>query len=216
MLQKPTLILASGGLRSLVATAALASAQERARLIFLHLKDGRANAAVRLDHLRRLAEHYRVADMIELELPHLRIAEAVADHNAQRGSPLVRPQVLLTALAQAVEIGAGRVIWPAQVDGDYDTIARVTEEVVLVQHLAQLEHAALPLIETPLLELTDVQVVELGGQLEAPWALAWTCLLTGERPCRLCEACRRRRSAFEAAGVVDPTDPTARKPSAVS
>lgn len=214
MLPKPTLILASGGLRSLVATAAAASAQEKARMIFLHLKDGRTNAAVRLDHLRMQAEQYRIADVIELELPHLRSAEFASERDAEHAAPLVRPQVLLTALAQAVELGAGRVIWPAQVGGDYDTIAAVTEQVILVQHLAQLDHAALPTIETPLLELTDAQVVELGGQLEAPWVMAWSCMLNGEKPCRLCEACRRRRAAFDAAGVVDPADPTARRPAA--
>lgn len=183
-------------------------------MIFLHLKDGRANAAVRLDHLRRQAEHFHIADVIELELPHLRCAEFASERDVKHAAPLVRPQVLLTALAQAVELDAGRIIWPAQVDADYDTIARVTEQMVLVQHLAQLDHAALPTIETPLLELSDTQVIELGSQLDVPWTMAWSCMLNGEKPCRLCEACRRRRAAFETTGVVDPADPASRRPAA--
>ncbi len=60
------------------------------------------------------------------------------------------------------------------------------------------------MIETPLLELTDQQVVELGGQLDVPWKLAWSCQFHGDKPCRVCDPCRRRQRAFDAAGVIDP------------
>src|SRR5690242_3458686 len=51
MATQPTVILASGGIRSLVATAVLTAAAERHKLVMIHIKDGRANAPVRLDHL---------------------------------------------------------------------------------------------------------------------------------------------------------------------
>jgi 7-cyano-7-deazaguanine synthase len=209
MPQPPTLILASGGIRSLVTTAVVASHADKTRPILLHLRDGRPNAAVRLGYVRRQAEHYRVSTLIELELPHLKSEEFAPDKEGSPGigaTSLVRPQMMLVALAQAVELGAGKLIWPAQVNGDYDAIARISEQLVLIQHLAQLECPGLPTIETPLLELTDAQMVQLGGQLETPWQLAWTCVLRSDTPCRVCEACRRRRAAFDAAGMVDPTD----------
>jgi len=206
MATQPTVVLASGGIRSLVAMAVLAAAAERHRLVMIHIKDGRANAPVRLDHLRKQAEHYRVASTIELELPHLQTEGFTHEKSEELGSPLMRPQMMLVALAQAIEVGAGRLIWPVQVHGDYDTIARLTEQLVLLQHLAQLECPNLPTIETPLLELTDAQMIELGAQLDAPWQLAWTCMLRNDQPCRICEPCRRRHAAFEAAGMTDPLE----------
>jgi 7-cyano-7-deazaguanine synthase len=205
MATQPTVILASGGIRSLVATAVLTAAAERHKLVMIHIKDGRANAPVRLEHLRKQADHYRVAKTIELELPHLQ-TEGFTHEKDEPGSPLTRPQMMLVALAQAIEVGASRLIWPVQVHGDYDTIARITEQLVLLQHLAQLECPSLPTIETPLLELTDAQMIELGGQLDVPWQLAWTCTIRNDQPCRICDACRRRHAAFEAAGVTDPLE----------
>jgi len=204
MATQPTVILASGGIRSLVATAVLAAAAERQKLVMLHIKDGRANAPVRLEHLRKQAEHYRVATTIELELPHLETEGFTHEKSDDLGSPLARPQMMLVALAQAIEAGASRLVWPVQVHGDYDIIACITEQLVLLQHLAQLECPKLPAIETPLLELTDAQMIELGGQLDVPWQLAWTCTLRNDQPCRICEPCRRRHAAFEAAGMTDP------------
>jgi 7-cyano-7-deazaguanine synthase in queuosine biosynthesis len=206
MAQRPAVILASGGIRSLVTTAVVLSVAEKTKLILLHIKDARPNAPVRLDYVHRQAEHFGVHELIELELPHLKPEEFTIDTGGTPPPPLVRPQILLVALAQAMEIGAGRLIWPVQVNGDYDTIARVTEQMVLLQHLAQLEHPTLPTVETPLLELSDAQMIQLGGQLDVPWPMAWTCTMRGDQPCRICEACRRRRMAFEAAGMIDPIE----------
>lgn len=204
MATQTTVILASGGLRTLVATAILAASGERQKLVMLHMKDGRANAPVRLERMRKQAEHFRVSQIVELELPHLQTEGFTGEKPEEHAPPLARPQMMLVALAQAVEIGAGRLVWPVQVHGDYDAVARITEQLVLLQHLAQLECPKLPVIETPLIELTDPQMIELGGHLEVPWQLAWTCTLRSDQPCRICEPCRRRHAAFEAAGMTDP------------
>ncbi len=207
MAQQPVVILASGGIRSLVTTAVLMSRAEKPPLILLHLKDGRENAPVRLNHVRRQAEHFHINQCLELELPHLQTDQGgQGNAGGASWSPLVRSQILLVGLAQAIQLHASHLIWPAQFNGDYACIARITEQTVLTLHLAQLDHAELPLIDTPLLELTDQQMVELGGQLEVPWQLAWTCLMQADRPCRMCPACRRRRAAFDRAGMVDPAD----------
>ena len=139
MAQPPTVILASGGIRSLVATAVVVSAAEKTKPILLHLRDSRPNAAVRLGYVRRQAEHYRISTLIELEMPHLKSEEFAPEKDGAPGAnatALVRPQMMLVALAQAIELHAGRLIWPAQVSGDYDAVARISEQLVLVQHLA--------------------------------------------------------------------------------
>lgn len=208
MATRPLVILVNGGIRSLVATAVVLSASEKSRRILLHFKDGRSDAAVRLDHVRKQADHFQIKDLLELELPQQKL-EAPAGEPAASGPVLKRPQLLLAALAKAIELGAGRLIWPAQVMGDYDTIARIAEQMVLLQHLVQTELAVQPAVEAPLLELTDAQMIQLGGQLDVPWPLAWSCTLRDDVPCRICESCRRRRAAFEAAGILDTAERTA-------
>ncbi len=208
-----TLILHSGGLRSLVATALAAAESDKPRLALLHLLELTPNAATRLAYVRRQAEHYQIRRVAELEMP--RIAPLQSGKTAVREpaspSPLQRTQVLVTGLAQAAEYAAERLIWPAQCDGDVRHAAHATELAVLASHLAESELAFtgrnVATVDTPLAELTDRQMIELGVQLDVPWALAWTCTVAVDDsagPCRACDACRRRHHAFEAAGVVDP------------
>ena len=79
---------------------------------------------------------------------------------------------------------------------------------------------AMQILQTPLLELTDREMVELGAQLDSPFELSWTCFLGGDpgvpaaqrRPCRMCDGCKRRKAAFEGAGMVD----TGEKPVAMA
>ena len=57
--------------------------------------------------------------------------------------------------------------------------------------------------------VTDKQMIELGGQLDVPWHLAWSCRMHADRPCRVCAGCRRRIRSFESAGMSDPLDESA-------
>lgn len=197
-----TVILASGGIRSLVATASVLSAERPGKVSLLHIRDGRENAPTRHQYAHLQAEHYRLPSTLELELSHLQ-ADPVL-HAQGAWAPLVRPQILLVGLAQAAEWQADKLVWPTAFNGDYAMIARITEQIVLLQHLAELEQPNLPHIETPLLELTDKQMIELGDQLGVPWQTAWSCLLQGDHPCSACDGCRRRKQAFASAGVIDP------------
>lgn len=206
MRQSPTIVLNGGGLRSLVATA-VALADTAARdVVLLHLRDGLPNAAVRADHVRRQGRHFDIGRLIELDLPHVESAMYVPVNQDGGASPLSHPQMLLAALGQAVRLRALRLIWPIQTDADFATVTRLTEQVVLIEHLAQLEQQQVPSIEMPLLELSDQQLIELGAQLEVPWPLAWTCMLSQDKPCAACPPCRHRHFAFEAAGIVDPIE----------
>ena len=200
-----TIILHNGGLRSMVATAAILSRSKPHLVHLIHVRDSRPNAPTRLDHVRRQADHFEIRQIHILDLPQ---PPAGPDPNVRLESvtaPLYRPLVLLLGLSCASELQAGRLVWPCQFNADFDQCARATEQSVLAQSLARLERDALPSIETPLLELEDQQIIELGGHMDVPWQLAWSCLLRGETPCRACDACRRRQAAWDAAGMVEPT-----------
>lgn len=222
MANPATLILHSGGLRSLVATAVTMAQTPRPRAVLLHLLELRPAAATRLEHVQRQAQHFGIKRVIEVEMPRIHLAAAKADalasHQGATPAPplpaMQRSLILAAAMAQAAELEATRVVWPVQFNGDVRPAALCNELAVLANHLADTEldasgqTATRPRVDLPLVEMTDRQVIELGAQLDAPWSLAWSCQAAGDEPCMSCEPCRRRHRAFEAAGVVDPAQPT--------
>jgi 7-cyano-7-deazaguanine synthase len=207
MAESPTIVLCAGGLRSLVATAVVLGGNSPQHVRLLHVQDTRSGVERRLEATRRQAQHYKIEQ------------ETLATLDRQGpGSPSSKPprlrrcRLLMAALAHAVELKARCLVWPGQFDANHDEVARATEQLVLVEHLAQIDETDLPSIESPLIDLSDRQMLELGAQLEVPWELAWSCLLEGERPCMACPACLRRRNAFEQVALTDPVQ-RARGPS---
>ena len=106
-----------------------------------------------------------------------------------------------------LRLQAQRLVWPASLDGDAAAIAAMTERLMLTEQLAKLElgEQGTPSLETPLLEMTDPQVIELGvsmgmGKL---CGLAWSCAGGGPQACGGCVGCRRRRQALEAGGIIE-------------
>jgi len=197
------MVLASGGLRSLVAIALTLANHDTAGLTLLHFGDGRPNALTRRQHLHRQAEHFAIPRVTELQLARAYGHGYGQGPNGEPLGTLVQPQMLLAGLAEARWRQAARLVWPIACNAETPAMTRATEQMMLVQHLAEAEATGPATIEAPLLEMSDQQVIELGGQLQVPWQLAWSCLDDGEQPCRACPACRRRRAAFDAAGIVD-------------
>lgn len=200
------LILNSGGLRSLVATAMLRSETQKQRLSLVHIVDGRDNVRNRLAHAQRQAERYRTGAVVELDLPHLYGHGRGKHPDGRPLGALTLPQVTMVALAHAWLEQAQRVIWPGSCNGEPRAMARATEQLELCTHLMELESEPRPTVAAPLLEMSDQQIVELGAQLEVEWKLAWSCLLAGDAPCLACPGCRRRKAAFDKAGLIDPIE----------
>ncbi|MEX0774143.1 MAG: 7-cyano-7-deazaguanine synthase [Phycisphaeraceae bacterium] len=191
-----TLILHGGGTRSLIVTAAAMARRDRA--VLLHVREPIPAATPRLAAARKQAEHFKLK-LLVAEAP------AVKDTPAADLPALRHARLLLCGLAHALELGAARLTWPAQVNGDFEAVAQTTERTLLIQQVAQLESPRLPEIATPMLELTDKQLIELGAHLSVPWRMAWSCQATGG-PCHACPGCKRRHAAFEAAGIDDPSE----------
>lgn len=199
-----TLILTSGGVRSFTAAATAMSANPRPNVILLHLLDGKPNVRIRSQYIHRQAKHLGIHKVVEAPLRCPKVNHGGRPDDAPPTPILPQTQTLVTGLTRAIELGTDLLLWPAQSNGDFDTAARITEQTVLVRHLALLENRSPPHIDTPLLELLDRQLIELGGQLDLPWELARSCLTPAEKPCLTCTGCRRRQEAFEAAGLLDP------------
>jgi len=197
------MVMHNGGLRSLVASALLLSDDPAPRLTLVHLDDGREARLTRRSFVRKQAQAMGITRVTELSVPHL---FGHGYGRAPDGGPLgllTRPQLLLASIAEAKHQQAQAIVWPVSVNGDPKQGALATEQAVLCEHLAESESEQTPRIETPLAEMTDQQVIELGGQLNVDWSLAWSCARPGEQPCHACAGCRRRAQAFDKAGIVD-------------
>ena len=59
-------------------------------------------------------------------------------------------------------------------------------------------------IETPLIQLSKKQIVELGVKLAAPLELTTSCDRGGEVACGTCDSCLLRLKGFAEAGLTDP------------
>ena len=59
-------------------------------------------------------------------------------------------------------------------------------------------------IETPLIQLSKKQIVELGVKLAAPLELTTRCYRGGEVACGTCDSCLLRLKGFAEAGLTDP------------
>jgi len=59
-------------------------------------------------------------------------------------------------------------------------------------------------IETPLIQLSKKQIVQLGVKLAAPLQLTTSCYRGGEVACGTCDSCLLRLKGFAEAGLTDP------------
>lgn len=189
-----TMILCGGGMRSLVATALVLAEPRKQVISLLHLVRAGEHAARRLSFARRQARHFQTCRLVELAEPDL----------APSQDPARFDTLLESILEHAAEAHIDRLIWPAQFDGDFARLAAMTEHVMLLRHRLLARGLNVPRIETPLAELTDIQLGELGAVMNVPWELAWSCAGVGEQPCRECAGCRRRAAVFAAMLLDDP------------
>ena len=56
-------------------------------------------------------------------------------------------------------------------------------------------------IDLPVVDFTDAQLVDLAEELGAPLQAFWPCNGAADRPCGRCEGCRRWSAAFREVGV---------------
>jgi|GEM_PF-904657 len=223
MKQETVLLLNDGGLRGLVAGSLLKYNEPDTRHWLLFVDDGRANAGQAFEFAQKQGAAWNAfrVDRIKAALsPKAVLApdqsgQGDASAGASSLGPLRRPAVLLTALAFAHQRGIQRVQVPFACDQDLDASTLLTQQLVLCQELIDLEptptHRSAdtkpPRLETPLLDFTDTQILELGAQTDADYAKAWSCMMNMPKPCWQCQGCKRRLGAFKDAGLNDPTAP---------
>jgi 7-cyano-7-deazaguanine synthase len=116
------------------------------------------------------------------------------------------PQRNLVALglgvAWADKAGAERIALAVNRDdaGDYPSAA----PPFLAAFAGAVETLGRFRLETPLADLAKSEVIRLGAELRLDFGHTYSCLLGHARQCGRCPQCRKRRAAFDAAGVAEP------------
>ncbi len=96
--------------------------------------------------------------------------------------------------AQAIFIGANAIDFSGYPDcrpAYYKAFQKVIEQGTKAQKIK---------IVTPLINLTQEQIIRLGRKLGAPLEATWSCYAGGKEPCGVCDSCVLRAKGFAAAG----------------
>jgi hypothetical protein len=152
------------------------------------------------------------------------VAQLVVGPAGDPGAPeLACPERLLTtarlvqASIAACQLGCRRVIWPIACGHDPDAVVEAVDRAHTVAALIGPDAGREPVeIDLPLLDLTDVQVLEVADDAGAPLQAFWPCVEGSPEPCTRCEPCRRWRRAFEASGLPWPWAVVTRRPRPVA
>jgi 7-cyano-7-deazaguanine synthase len=59
---------------------------------------------------------------------------------------------------------------------------------------------------TPFVAVSKSDIAKIGGELQVPFGMTWSCYKGGTTHCGTCGTCVERREAFELAGIKDPTN----------
>lgn len=188
-----TILVDYGDLPSL---ALLALHLETPRLIlFQVIRDDSAGAA-RQRVIKRHAELADGADVLVCPAP------ISIESSQPLASELDELHVILQASYAALQMTCSRVVSPHVVGRDHQAVAVAFERAVGLQQLIERDgrHRA-PLLELPLIDCSDAQILELVVDHRVPLTECWPCDRGGATPCSKCRSCRRWQDAFEQAGV---------------
>jgi 7-cyano-7-deazaguanine synthase len=105
--------------------------------------------------------------------------------------------------AKAVYIGISQVDYSGYPDCRKEFLDAYQRAADLASKQFVEEGRSIPVI-APLLHLSKVETIRLGLSLGVDYGLTWSCYAGGEIPCGVCDSCRLRAAAFEAAGIADP------------
>jgi 7-cyano-7-deazaguanine synthase len=219
MMNHPAIVLVSGGMDSCV-TAAVAARTHR-ELAFLHVNYGQRTEGRELAAFHDIARHYRVQRTLIVPLMHLAAigGSSLTDSSIPVTTanlsatgiptsyvPFRNANILAIAVSWAEVLGA-RSIFVGAVGEDssgYPDCQRPFFDAFNAMITTGTRPGSGIAIETPLLDMSKAQIVQLGTDLAAPLALTWSCYQEQEIACGVCDSCALRLRGFQQAGIPDP------------
>lgn len=221
-----SVVLISGGIAS-ATVAALAADDGEA--VWLFADYGQRNAGAEDEAVDALAEHFKPADVVRINMPEWpklgdfailagkdRLPDALAIREAPDVAylPGLLPSLVFAGLALAGTVKADRVLVGLIEDrsvGEFPTYRlypdRSRESVAAWNWQFQLatEKAARPIrLDAPLIASKQGDVALLAQRLGVPFERTWSCYRAGPKPCMRCLGCHARAHGFLQLGMPDP------------
>jgi len=211
-------VLLSGGLDSCVSAGIAAEEND---LAVLHCNYGQRTESREQRAFHAIADHYRVADRLVIDLDSLRQIGGSSltdrDRNIRRADlqdpeipdtyvPFRNAHMLSAGVSWAETIGAKRVFIGAveEDSSGYPDCRKSFFEAFSAAIAAGTRPQTLVEIQTPLIDMDKQAIVRIGMDLDAPLALTWSCYQENEVACGTCDSCALRLRGFARAGLTDP------------
>lgn len=105
--------------------------------------------------------------------------------------------------AQDIFIGVSEVDYSGYVDCRKEFIEGM-EKAINLGTVCAVEYGQKLRIHAPFINMKKSQEIELGMRLGVDYSSTWTCYNGDETACGVCDSCKLRLKAFEAAGIKDP------------
>jgi 7-cyano-7-deazaguanine synthase len=211
-------VLASGGMDSLVTTAV--AARER-RLAMLHISYGQRTEKRELKAFDDIADHYKAGRRMTASIAHLAKigGSSLTDHSMEVSQadleskeiptsyvPFRNAHLLSIATSWAEVIGADRIYIGAVAEdssGYPDCRPEFYEAFQRAIDLGTKPETKIEIV-TPVIRLRKSEIVKLGAELGAPLELSWSCYKREDLACGECDSCALRLRGFREAGLRDP------------
>lgn len=214
-------ILLSGGLDS---TVCMAYAKDAGYELYPISFNYHQRHSIELESAKKVAQFYQVANHIVIETNMNDIGgSALTDTSIDVPNGDVQSDeipvtyvparnliFLSYALSYAEAIGAERILigvnaldYSGYPDCRPAFIEKFQEVANYATKATAADHKEI-LIETPLLNLSKKEIVELGTRLGAPLHVSHSCYRGGEKACGKCDSCLLRLKGFREAGLTDP------------
>lgn len=218
MARELAVVLVSGGMDSAVCAAIAAQSHD---LAFLHMNYGQRTEKRELRAFHALADHYRVAARLVVDVSHFKAIGGSSLTDASmpvEGADLSRTgiptsyvpfrnaQILSIAVSWA-EVRGARKIYIGAVEEDSsgypDCRKEFYEAFNRVIKLGTKPGSGI-FIETPVIAMKKEEIVLRGSELDVPFLLTWSCYMCEDLACGTCDSCALRLRGFQKAGLPDP------------
>ncbi len=222
-------VLSGGGLKSAVAAGRYASESE---VILVHVNFGQEFAEPALKAQHALAASFPSARVLPLDLPHVdqmfrarrpTVAQAARSEGTRRAALTeetgtiggLLPILLSIGVQCAEQFGAVSVVtglsrWCSAAHLGLHASSGGLGGLREFLHAFQIAVEVMPpggcgiRLETPLMDLTYDQMIKLAQRFGVRLDRTWSCESAAAHPCKACDSCQRRASAFAEAAIVDP------------
>jgi 7-cyano-7-deazaguanine synthase len=211
-------VLASGGMDSLVTTAVAARERE---LAMLHISYGQRTEKRELKAFNDIADFYKAGRRMTASIAYLAGigGSSLTDHSLEVSQadleskeiptsyvPFRNAHLLSIATSWAEVLGADRIYIGAVAEdssGYPDCRPEYYEAFQRAIDLGTRPETRIEIV-TPVIRLRKSEIVKLGVELGAPLELSWSCYKREDAACGECDSCALRLRGFREAGAPDP------------